>query len=188
MSASAIEIADTEGYPVNTHVRINEHAPSLDDPSFDKMFGGLPLVTHRVGETILTAGSNTGRLLILKRGEVAIIKDFIEIARVKEPGAVIGELSVLLGQPHTADVQALEDSQFHVADGGQLAKDPVMVLHVAKILARRLIAADSGLVDLNKQLNTGQSPNVLSETLINIEETLSSGMTDASHSTIRRYY
>jgi CRP-like cAMP-binding protein len=107
---------------------------------------------------------------------------------VKEPGAVIGELSVLLGQPHTADVQALEDSQFHVADGGQLAKDPVMVLHVAKILARRLIAADSGLVDLNKQLNTGQSPNVLSETLINIEETLSSGMTDTSHPTIRRYY
>ena len=97
MSASAIEIADTEGYPVNTHIRINEHAPSLDDLSFDKMFGGLPLVTHRVGETILTAGSNTGRLLILKRGEVAIIKDFIEIARVKEPGAVIGELSVLLG-------------------------------------------------------------------------------------------
>jgi len=29
---------------------------------------------------------------------------------------------------------------------------------------------------------------VLSETLINIEETLSSGMTDTSHPTIRRYY
>jgi CRP-like cAMP-binding protein len=188
MSASAIETADIEGYPVNTHIRMNEHAPSLDDASFDKMFAGLPLVTYRVGETVLTAGSNTGRLLILKRGEVAIIKDFIEIARVKEPGAVIGELSVLLGQPHTADVQALEDSQFHVADGGLLAKDSVMVLHVAKILARRLIAADGGLVELNKQLNTGQSPNVLSETLIDIEETLSSGMTNTSHSKMRRYY
>ena len=187
MSTSPIKTADIEGYPVNTQIRINEYAP-LDDASFDKMFAGLPLTTYCAGETILTAGSNTGRLLILKKGEVAIIKDFIEIARVKEPGAVIGELAVLLGQPHTADVQALEDSQFHVADGGLLAKDPVMVLHVAKILARRLIAADSGLVELNKQLNTGQSPNVLSETLIDIEETLSSGMTNTGHSKIRRYY
>jgi hypothetical protein len=33
---------------------------------------------------------------------------------------VFGELSVLLDQPHTADVRALEASQFHVADAADI--------------------------------------------------------------------
>ena len=40
------------------------------------------------------------------------MKDETEIATVAEPGAVFGELSILLDQPHTADVLALETSQF----------------------------------------------------------------------------
>jgi CRP/FNR family transcriptional regulator, cyclic AMP receptor protein len=76
----------------------------------------LPLTSYQAGETVLSAASTTGRLLILKEGAVAVVKDGVEIARVTEPGAVFGELSVLLGQPHTADVRALEASQFHVAD------------------------------------------------------------------------
>jgi CRP/FNR family cyclic AMP-dependent transcriptional regulator len=39
----------------------------------------------------------------------------INIAKVTEPGAVLGELSALLDQPHTADVHATETSQFYVA-------------------------------------------------------------------------
>jgi CRP-like cAMP-binding protein len=39
---------------------------------------------------------------------------------VAEPGAVFGELSVLLDQPHTADVRALETSQFHIANATTL--------------------------------------------------------------------
>ena len=49
-----------------------------------------------------------------------------------EPGAVFGELSVLLDQPHTADVVALETSQFHVADATTLlTQNPIAVLYVA---------------------------------------------------------
>jgi hypothetical protein len=44
------------------------------------------------------------RLLILKEGAVAVVKEGVEIAEVAEPGAVFGGLSVLLDQPHTADV------------------------------------------------------------------------------------
>ena len=63
---------------------------------------------------------------------VAIVKEDIEIAKVREPGAVLGELSALLDQPHTADVRALETSQFHVADASiLLGKDPVALLYVA---------------------------------------------------------
>ena len=120
--------------------------------AFEKFLAVLPLVTYRAGETVLKAGSKTARLLILKRGEVVVIKDTIEIARVKEPGAVFGEISALLDQPHSADVRTLVDSQFHVADAVQLGKSPTAVLYVAKILTRRLVAADESFIDLKKEL------------------------------------
>jgi len=93
---------------VETQNRANEHALGLDGAAFAKLLALLPLANYRAGETVLTAGSKSGRLLILKSGAVVILKDSIEIARVEEPGAVFGELSALLDQPHTADVRALE--------------------------------------------------------------------------------
>ena len=120
--------------------------------AFEKFLAVLPLVTYRAGETVLKAGSKTARLLILKRGAGVVVKDTIEIARVGEPGAVFGEISALLDQPHSADVRTLVDSQFHVADAAQLGKNPTAVLYVAKILARRLVAADESFIDLKKEL------------------------------------
>jgi len=67
-----------------------------DGGIFQKRLGALPLATYQAGETVLPADSRTGRLLILKEGAVAILKQNIEIARVSEPGAVFGELSILL--------------------------------------------------------------------------------------------
>jgi len=67
-----------------------------DSGIFQKRLGALPLATYQAGETVLPADSRTGRLLILKEGAVAILKQNIEIARVSEPGAVFGELSILL--------------------------------------------------------------------------------------------
>ena len=66
---------------------------------FQKKLATLPLATYQAGETVLSAASTTGQLLIPKEGAVAI--EGVEIARVTERGAVFGELSVLLDQPHT---------------------------------------------------------------------------------------
>ena len=96
---------------------------------FQRKLATLPVVTYQAGETVLSTASTTGRLLILKEGEVAVVKEGLEIARVTEPGAVFGELSVLLDQPHTADVRALENSQFHVADAATILRvDPMALL------------------------------------------------------------
>lgn len=121
--------------------------------AFGKFLAVLPLATYRAGETILKAGSKTARLLILKSGAVAILKDSIEIATVDEPGAVFGEISALLDQPHSADVRTLEESEFRVADAAQLANNPNAMLYLAKNLARRLVAADDILVQLRKDLD-----------------------------------
>src|SRR5580704_14073848 len=114
---------------------------------FQRKLATLPLVTYRAGETVLSAASTTGRLLILKEGAVAVVKEGVEIARVTEPGAVFGELSVLLDQPHTADVRALEASQFHVAEAASLlAHNPIAVLYIATVLAHRLDGANHALI------------------------------------------
>ena len=85
-------------------------------------------MTERVG--VLARG---------KEGAVAVVKEGLEIARVAEPGAVFGELSVLLDQPHTADVHALEASQSHVADAAAMLRvDPIALLYVATVPAQRL--------------------------------------------------
>ena len=58
-----------------------------------------------------------------------------------EPGAVFGELSALLDQPHTADVRTLENSQFHVASAAApFMQDPMALIYVAAVLAQPVTA------------------------------------------------
>src|SRR5215468_3705317 len=113
----------------------------------------MPLTTYQPGETVITAGTKTGRLLILKKGAVTIRKNGTVIAEVTEPGAVIGELSALLNQPHTADVQTLEASEFRVAQADLLVEDPVVLLYVAAILAQRLNIANEALTDMKSEVS-----------------------------------
>jgi CRP/FNR family transcriptional regulator, cyclic AMP receptor protein len=134
----------------------------------------LPLETYQAGDTVLAATSTTGRLLILKEGAVEVVKEGVEIAKVTEPGAVFGELSVLLDQPHTADVRALEASRFHVADADTLVRvEPFALFYVATALARRLDAANRALTELKRQFQTSESPSVIGKPVERIEGLLS---------------
>ena len=157
---------------VKSMAREEEHAMPLtpDTAAFQKRLAALPLATYQAGETVLTAGSTTGRLLILKEGAVEVVKEGVQIANVTEPGAVLGELSVLLDKPHTADVRALETSQFHVADAAALlAQDPTALLYVAAILAQRLDGANRALIEVKHQLQAGQPHSVIGKTVEKLE-------------------
>jgi CRP-like cAMP-binding protein len=142
----------------------------LSKANFQKSLATLPLVTYQAGETVIADGSRTGRLLILSKGTVVIVKEGTEIAKVAEPGAVFGELSVLLDQPHAADVRALETSEFHVAHATTLLRqNPIAVLYVATMLAHRLNGANQALIQLKQQLLTGEPPNVVAQTVSKME-------------------
>jgi len=138
-----------------------------------KSLAALPLATYGGGEMVLQEGTKTGRLLILKKGAVSVVKGGVEIANVAEPGAVFGELSALLDEPHGADVRALERSEFYVADARALMQEPAALHYVATLLARRLDLANRGLVELKSEIQAGAPPSLIGATLDKIEALLS---------------
>jgi len=144
-----------------------------DSEVWQQRLAALPLESYGAGTTVFAEGTKTGRLLILKEGAVAIVKSGIEIAQVAEPGAVFGELSALLDQPHGADVRTLEASQFHVADAARLLADPAALVYVALVLARRVDGANRALLELKTQIDAGAPAGLLDQTVDRIAGLLS---------------
>src|SRR4029450_12328428 len=62
---------------------------------------GLPTRTFAAGEAVLEEGSPAGELFVLASGSVEIVKGDVQITTVSDPGSFFGEMSVLLGRPHT---------------------------------------------------------------------------------------
>src|SRR5579872_3142624 len=146
----------------------------IHDPEvWQARLAALPLASYAADEIVFEEGTKTGKLLILKSGAVRIVKNGTEIAAVAEPGAVFGELSALLDQPHSADVRALEPCEFYVADAATLLhEDPAALLYVTLVLARRLDGANHAFVELKNQLAAGEPAGLIDATLDKIENLL----------------
>jgi CRP/FNR family transcriptional regulator, cyclic AMP receptor protein len=135
----------------------------------------LPVSTFQPREIVIAAGSTTGRLFVLRHGAVEIIRDGVQIARVSEAGTVFGELAVLLDKPHTADVRALERSEFNVADAETLlSENPTALLYLAKLLAGRLDSANTALLDVKRQVATSKPHEIIAKSVAKVEEVLNS--------------
>ena len=146
-----------------------------DAATIQKSLAMLPISTYEPGEMVIAAGATTGQLLLLRQGVVEVLREGTQIARISEPGSVFGELAVLLGKPHTADVRALERSEFNVADAATLlASDPAVTLYIAAILAGRLDAANGALIEIKRQLETGKPRVAIARTVNKIADLLSS--------------
>jgi CRP/FNR family transcriptional regulator, cyclic AMP receptor protein len=105
------------------------------------------------GTLVLHEGSKTGHLFILLEGRLEVVKGDAVVAVLTEPGAVLGEMSVLLDQPHTATVRAASDSVIYEFDDAAafLRKQPDVSLLIARLLAQRLNVATTYLADLMHQ-------------------------------------
>jgi len=112
-----------------------------------------PVRHFAAGEVILGQDEHTGFLYVLIEGSVEVVKDGVVVARSSDPGAVFGDLAVLLGVPHTAAVRALVPSRFHLVEDARtfLQKNPPFCLHLCELLARRLDAVNKYLVDVKQQ-------------------------------------
>ena len=105
------------------------------------------------GTLVVHEGGRTGHLYVLIEGKLEVIKGDIVVAAITEPGAVLGEMSVLLDQPHTATVRAASDSAiYEINDAAAfLRRQPNVALMIARMLAQRLNAANTYLADIKRQ-------------------------------------
>ena len=105
------------------------------------------------GTLIIHEGGTTGHLYVLIEGRLEVIKGDTIVASITEPGAVVGEMSVLLDQPHTATVLVASDSTlYEFSDGASFLRDqPEVSLLVARLLAQRLNVATTYLADVMRQ-------------------------------------
>jgi CRP/FNR family cyclic AMP-dependent transcriptional regulator len=111
-----------------------------------------PVRNLAAGETLIDAGEAGGELYVLQSGRLKVIRDGVEIATIAEPGALIGEMSVLLGVDHSATVRAATPAEVRVIDNGIgfLEQTPIVALHVATLACQRLDATSALVVQLRK--------------------------------------
>jgi CRP-like cAMP-binding protein len=105
------------------------------------------------GAELVCEGETTGHLFILIEGKLDVMKGDTVVATVTEPGAIIGEMSVLLEQAHTATVRAASDSQVYEFENAMafLRDHPAVAFMIAQLLAQRLNVATSYVADIKRQ-------------------------------------
>lgn len=114
---------------------------------------GLPRQEFAPGAILLAEGETSGKLYILAEGRVEVLRGETQVAVVGEAGSVFGEMSVLLNRPHTATVRATSPVGVFVFDDAEsfLKSNPEIAFQLGKLLAERLNAATTYLVDLKRQ-------------------------------------
>lgn len=112
---------------------------------------GLPERVFAAGEALVTEGSQSGQIFVLVSGVVGVEIGEVLVLRVSEPGAFLGEISALLGIPHSARVVALEETRTRELPSGDVTASPEMLLGMARLLAARLHAMTGYVVDLRRQ-------------------------------------
>lgn len=113
----------------------------------------LPEVRLAAGATLIQEGVRTDRLYILQSGEVEIVRDGVRIVRIDEPGAFLGEMAAVLNSVPTADVVATRDTTVLVLENASatVLQQPELTFAIARLLARRLAAVTTYLVDIKRQ-------------------------------------
>jgi CRP-like cAMP-binding protein len=114
---------------------------------------GAPERHVDAGEAIISFGEADPALFVLVTGALEVRREGATIARLDEPGAIVGELSLLLGTPASADVVATEATVVRrLDDAERLFQDvPEFGRHLAVILASRLHRVTTFLGDIQEQ-------------------------------------
>ena len=128
----------------------------------------LPEVVYPDGAVLFIEGRRHGEIVILVEGQVRITKAGVDIGLVSEPGAVLGEVGVLLDVPATATATAVGRCVCRrAADPYAFLHDkPAFTLAMAVTLARRLDLVTGFLADLqNQYADRSDSLGVVAEVL-----------------------
>jgi CRP/FNR family cyclic AMP-dependent transcriptional regulator len=113
----------------------------------------MPITDVADGTVLLQEGETTGWVYVLAEGRLAVFRGETQIAACDEPGSVFGEMSILLGGPHTATVRAVGGARVYIIENGEafFRDNPQLLWLIGTLLANRLNAATSYLADLMTQ-------------------------------------
>jgi CRP-like cAMP-binding protein len=131
-----------------------------------KHTAGLPEIALAAGDTVVREGDTGGGLWILVSGALQISKGGVSVNVVNRPGAVIGEISLLLNAPFSATVVASEPSVVRHAANGQALLNHAAVTHLVAVgLAERLALVTTYLADLKHQYGDAPGLSMVSDVL-----------------------
>ena len=132
----------------------------------------LPAVEFGPGDVVIEEGGSAGALWILVSGALQVRKGAVVVNTVTRPGALIGEIAVLLDTANTATVVATQRSVLrHAVDGRTLLEsDPRIARHVAMGLAERLNFVTTYLADLKQQYGDAPGLSMVSDVLAQLAE------------------
>lgn len=139
----------------------------------------LPVETLPAGSVLTAEGSHSGRLYVLEAGRLAVARDGVPLASIAEPGAIIGEMAVLLGIAHSATVTAETEVRVRIMDEALdvLSQNPDFALHIATLACARLNATSALLVELRRAAAGRQQEQALmSRILMSMVATPKGGM------------
>lgn len=124
------------------------------------------------GEKLLQEGVRSGALYVLVSGALEVRRGGLAVVIISEPGAVVGELGLLLDSPASADVIAVGPTVVREVDDVEdfFERYPEFARYLATLLARRLWQISTYLSDLKAQFAGrddvfGLMPAVLQELL-----------------------
>jgi len=122
-------------------------------PGLLELAAGLPRRTLSAGEVLVREGHPVEALYVLVEGTLRVQRGGVAVTTVGQPGACVGEMSLLLGVAATADVVAVTPSTVAVVEDAHAMLDDEgdLTLELARVLAARLQAMTTYLVDLKQQ-------------------------------------
>lgn len=132
----------------------------------------LPTLELADGAALTTEGGAAGSIWILESGALVVRKGDVEVNRITHAGSIVGEMSLLLGRPHSATVVAAGHTVVrHAADGQALLNsDPEFTTLVATGLADRLAFVTTYLADLTHQYGDAPGLSMVSGVLTELAQ------------------
>jgi CRP-like cAMP-binding protein len=127
----------------------------------------LPEIAFAPGDVIVQEGGAAGPLWVLVSGSLQVHKGDVLVNSVTQPGALVGEISLLLDSVFSATVTAAEPSVMrHAAIGRALLEsDPEITTLLAVGLAERLNFVTTYLADLKHQYGDAPGLSMIPEVL-----------------------
>jgi CRP-like cAMP-binding protein len=132
----------------------------------------LPQQLFEAGDVVVREGAAAGSIWVLVSGALLVRKAGMVVNTITRPGAIVGEVSALLGSPYGATVEATEHSVLRHATDGQALLDshPAITRLVAVGLAERLNFVTTYLADLKSQYGDAPGLTMVSSVLRELSE------------------